>query len=34
MQSKIQEHRDKYKAYKKEYNVVIKTVKPAEKEAL
>jgi type IV secretory pathway TrbF-like protein len=27
MQSKIQDHRDKYKAYKKEYNVVIKTVK-------
>jgi hypothetical protein len=27
MQSKIQEHRGKYKAYKKEYNVVIKTAK-------
>jgi hypothetical protein len=24
MQSKIQEHRDKYNTYKKEYNVVIK----------
>jgi hypothetical protein len=27
MQSKIQEHRNKYKAYKQEYNAVIKTVK-------
>jgi hypothetical protein len=27
MQSKTQEHRDKHKAYKKEYNVVIKTAK-------
>jgi hypothetical protein len=27
MQRKIQEHRDKYKAYKKEYNVVITTAK-------
>jgi hypothetical protein len=27
MQSEIQECRDKYKACKKEYNVVIKTVK-------
>jgi hypothetical protein len=27
MQSKIQEHRDIYKAYKKEYNVVLKTAK-------
>jgi hypothetical protein len=27
MQIKIHEHRDKYKAYKKEHNVIIKTVK-------
>jgi hypothetical protein len=27
MQSEIQEHRDKYKTYKKEYSVVIKTAK-------
>jgi hypothetical protein len=27
MQSKIQDHRDIYKAYKKEYNVILKTAK-------
>jgi hypothetical protein len=27
MQNKIQEHRDKYKVYKNEYNVVIKAAK-------
>jgi hypothetical protein len=27
MQSKIQEHRDIYKAYKKEYNIILKTAK-------
>jgi hypothetical protein len=27
MQSKIQEHRDIYKAYKTEYNVILKTAK-------
>jgi hypothetical protein len=27
LQSELREHRDKYKVYKKEYNVVIKTVK-------
>jgi hypothetical protein len=27
MQSKIQEHREIYKAYKKEYNVILKTAR-------
>jgi hypothetical protein len=27
MQNKIQEHRDNYKAYKKEYNVTLRTAK-------